>query len=75
MYCDCKVVATDIPTTREITGRFADLSSFDNDHFAQKIFEVSLKEHDKEKQHEHCLSFSWREAAKQTLEVYRRIGE
>lgn len=75
MYCGCKVVATDIPTTKEIAGEFAALSPFDNDRFAQQILETVSKSCDNKKQRQHCLSFSWRETAKQTLEVYQQIGK
>ncbi|MCD6460118.1 glycosyltransferase family 4 protein [bacterium] len=75
MCCNCRIVANDIPTTREIAGKFAILFSNDVDSFAQSILEAikGLSCYDFCEQKKHSLSFLWSDSARKTLEIYERI--
>ena len=75
LYCHCRVIANDIPTTREIAGKHAIIVQHDVDSFADAILAASkdVMCYDFTDQAKHSLSFSWKDSALKTLEIYKSI--
>lgn len=77
MRCHCRIVATDIPTSREIAQGYAILVPDDVEQFADAV-KTAVKTYesfDFKKQEQHCMSFSWQDAARKTIEVYKQAAQ
>lgn len=75
MKCGANVVASDIDTTREISGGFATLFKTENvEDLCEKIMTSSwVREAKRKKQTEWASRFTWENAARLTADVYNQV--
>ncbi len=74
MACRTRVISNDIPTSREIAGDFALFCNDSVDSFSLGILKgiKEMPSFDFSIQDKHIAKFSWKKAAKRTLEIYKQ---
>lgn len=77
MACGCAVLASDIPSSREVAGDCADYFDPTSAEDLRAVLDKALQQADNEDRRAAAIAraatFSWDETARQTLEVYRSV--